>query len=317
MGTPVRRINPRIANYVNRHLLELSVKEMKKVVFSLPKPWKQNKIGRPSHNPRIVVIFCMLKVMFCQTYDSIENMSRDPRIKKILGVKKLPGHSVVHRGMLKLRQKYIRRVNRKLTKKFKRKGINLAVDSTGFKTKTSSAWYDIRIKRKNRKKDFEKLHALCSPDDGLIYDYRITDGKAHDSPHLRPMLNSFNELGNVAGDSGYLSRKNCQAVSDRGGKPYFKPKINVKARSESYPAWRKMIQEFKEHTTIWFNVYHIRSYVEALFSGVKRRFDECLYSVKKRVRRRELALKVICYNIKQSLFIQLSERLGTDLWIKP
>lgn len=317
MGKPIRRINPKIANYVNRHLLELSVKELKKIVLSLPEPWEQNSKGRPSHDPRIVAIFCILKVMFCQTYDSIENMSRDTRIREILEIEKLPGHSVIHRGMLKIRQKYIRKVNKKLTTKFRRKGINLAVDSTGFKTKTSSAWYDIRIGRKNSKKDFEKLHTLCSPDDGLIYDYRITRGNAHDSPQLIPMLNGFNDLGNVAGDSGYLGRKNCQTVSDIGGTPYFKPKTNVKARSKTYPAWRKMIREFREHSTKWFNVYHIRSYVEALFSGVKRRFDECLYSIKKRVRRRELALKVVCYNVKQVLFIQLSEGLGVDLWIKP
>jgi len=302
--------------FVDRRILDLAVRELKNVVFKLPKPWKEANTGRPGYDPRIVAIMCFLKVMFCKTYDSLEaEISRDPRVKRILNAKKLPGHSVCHRGMLKLRQSYVRRVNNLLVKSFKRRGLDLTVDSTGFSTRESSEWYDIRIRRKNSKKVFEKLHALCSPENGLIYDYRISDGNAHDSPFFRPMLNSFSEVGKVAADPAYLSRENCQAVADKKGKPYIKPRINVKARSKNHPAWRRMILEFRQHTTKWLNEYHIRSFIESVFRSVKARQEDFLYSLKKRVRRLELAMKVVCYNVRRVLYIRTAEIMRVDLWV--
>ena len=49
--------------------------------------------------------------------------------------------------------------------------------------------------------------------------------------------------------------------------------------------------------------YHIRSMVEAVFSSIKRCFGPDIKSIKGWLKRRELAIKVLAYNIKRVLYI--------------
>jgi transposase len=76
--------------------------------------------------------------------------------------------------MKKLSIKYIRKVMNRVTCFLRRKGMNIAVDSTGFRTGNSSTWYDIRIKRKNKGKDYIKLHISMDIDTGIIHWFTMT-----------------------------------------------------------------------------------------------------------------------------------------------
>jgi hypothetical protein len=49
--------------------------------------------------------------------------------------------------------------------------------------------------------------------------------------------------------------------------------------------------------------YHIRSMVEAVFSSIKRCWGPDIKSIKGWLKRRELAIKVLAYNIKRVLYI--------------
>ena len=308
-----------MTNRVNRDLFGLAARDVKKAVFSLPKPWEKKKEGRPAHDPRIVVCLLVLKALFNYTYDTAEsNLTKSSDLKRILGMEKLPGHSVLYRGMQKLSQEYIRRLNKRLTVRFRRRlgrKVDIALDSSGFRTKTSSHWFDIRVKRRNSRKDNEKLHIACDVNLGLIWNYCITDYKAHDSPFLKSLLSVFTVLRYVMGDAAYPSRDNCKEVAKKGGKPFLMPRKNSSPRPKGSKAWRDMINDFLHFMEYFLGVYHMRSCVESVFSSLKRRFGNFLRSVKKRVRRRELALKVLAYNVKQSLYVQTADELGVPLWI--
>jgi hypothetical protein len=56
--------------------------------------------------------------------------------------------------------------------------------------------------------------------------------------------------------------------------------------------------------------YHIRSMVEAVFSSLKRCFGPNIKSIKGWLKRRELAIKVLAYNIKRVLYIERAKDLG-------
>lgn len=61
---------------------------------------------------------------------------------------------------------------------------------------------------------------------------------------------------------------------------------------ESDPdVWKAMVAFARENTGEWGKIYHLRSYVETIFSAIKTR-----------IRRKQLALKVLAYNIKQMLY---------------
>lgn len=315
MGCANKRINPKILNHINRNFVKLFTKAVIKAVNQLPPPWESNRKGRKGHDLRKVAVCCILKVAFIETYDGIESHVKDSEILKQY-YDGLPGHSVIHRGMQKLSIKYIRKVMNRVIKSLRKKGMNIAVDSTGFSTKNSSKWYDIRIGRINTRKDCMKLHISIDVETGIIHWFVITDWKRHDSKEFENLVKNLPELGNVFGDKSYSSRKNCQIVADKNGKPYLLFKENATNKAKGKPAWIISIREYKSNKEKWLKIYHLRSIIESVFASIKRRWGNFLYSKKKWMQKKELALKVLAYNIKQILLVEHAKERGIPLWVK-
>jgi len=116
----------------------------------------------------------------------------------------------------------------KIKKTFKKinKKLIAAPDSSGFSTRNSSVWFDIRIGRKNKRKDCYKLHIVVDVQRGYVLDFHITDSKKNDCPVLKKLLRNIKFLKKLVADAGYLSRENCILVGKRGGKPYIWVKKN-------------------------------------------------------------------------------------------
>jgi transposase len=313
MGCAKKRINPKILNHVNRNFNQRYTKAVIKAVKHLPPPWKPNNKGRKGHNSREVTAGCILKVGFNQTYDGIEAYLKESETFK-QNFDDLPGHSVIHRGMQKLSIRYIRKVMNRVTCFLRRKGMNIAVDSTGFRTSNSSTWYDIRIKRKNKRKDCIKLHISMDIDTGIIYWFTMTPWNRHDSREFENLIKHLPELGATFGDKAYPSRRNYQLVVDKNGTPYLCFKENATNKAKGKPAWIIHIRKYKNDKETWLSVYHLRSIVESVFSSIKKRWGSFLRSQKKWMQKKELSLKVLSYNVKQVLLVQYAEECKIPLW---
>ena len=313
MGCAKKRINPKIMNHVNRNFNELYTKQVIKAVQQLSPPWKPNKKGRRGHNPKGIATGCILKVGFNQTYDGIEAYLKESKTFKTY-FDDLPGHSVIHRGMTKLSVKYIRKVMNRVTRFLRRHSMNIAVDSTGFRTGNSSIWYDIRIKRKNKRKDCIKLHISIDIDTGIIHSFTMTPWNRHDSREFEKLLKHLPELGCTFGDKAYPSRNNYQLVADKNGIPLLCFKDNATNKAKGHPAWIIHITKYKNDKETWLEAYHLRSIVESVFSSIKKRWGSFLRSRKKWMQKKELSLKVLSYNVKQVLLVQYAEECKIHLW---
>jgi len=313
MGCAKKRINPKILNHVNRNFNQDYTKAVIKAVHRLPLPWKPNERGRKGHDPCEVAAGCILKVGFNQTYDGIEAYLKESKTFK-QHFKDLPGHSVIHRGMKKLSIKYIRKVMNLIIRFLRRKGMSIAIDSSGFRTGNSSIWYDIRIKRRNKRKDCIKLHISVDVDTGIVHWFTITSSRRHDSPEFKNLIKHLPELGNVLGDKAYSSRDNCQIAADKKGKPYLHFKDNVTNKAKGKPAWIISVREYKNNTEEWLSTYHLRSIVESVFSSIKRRWGSFLRSKRKWMQKKELSLKVLSYNVKQVLLVKYADERKIPLW---
>jgi len=106
MGCTKKRINPKVANHVNRNSAAVFTKMVIKAVRFLPPQWITNKKGRKGHNLQTVVIGCLLKVGFNQTYDGIEAHIKNSEIFRELYTVLL-GYSVIQRGMHRFSITYI------------------------------------------------------------------------------------------------------------------------------------------------------------------------------------------------------------------
>ncbi len=88
-------------------------------------------------------------------------------------------------------------------------------------------WYDIRMGKERKKKEFLKLHVAENIENGLLVNCTVTEGKAHDSLQFKKVLEGLDKLEFAVGDSSYLSQTNCRLVEDLGGKhfkyPSFQP----------------------------------------------------------------------------------------------
>ena len=316
MGKPKRRVSPRLANQVNRDFDHLVALSLIAVVRNVDPPWERNSFGRPCWDPKVVAVCLFMKIFLSRSYDGIEAYFKtNTFVAHHLHLEQLPGHSVIARGMLKMPTSYIRLISRLVTFQLRRRGVDIAVDSSGFSLKTSSNWFDIRIKRKSTKKDYIKLHIVIDVDTGIILHFTITDWKGSDSKEFQRLIRDLSRIGKAAGDKAYSSRANCQAVADKKGKPFLCFKANATGKARGYPAWQISFRAYTDNPDEWMDEYHIRSMVEAVFSSLKRCWGSHVRSVKGWLKRRELAIKVAGYNIKRVLYIERAKDLGIPFWV--
>lgn len=322
MGKPKKKVSPKITCSVNRNMDELAMKEIVKAVKDVNVCWENvDKRGCP-HHPVVVTVCCVLKVMMNRTYDSIEAYVKNNKLlkglfKEHLDGKGMPGHSVIYRGMQKLTRNYIKKLNKRITIRFRRKRITVIVDSTGFSLSTSSKYFDIRIGRKNSRKNNAKLHLLVCASTGIVPEFRITnwEGKGTgDGPQFRKMLKVLQEIERAIGDGTYSSRASCNAVAEKKGQAIFHVRSDATTKAKNSPEWKKMVTLFKENPELYETIYHIRSFIEAVISSIKKRWGSFLKSKKKRMQKKELALKTLSYNVKQVLYNKRAEKLRISLW---
>jgi transposase len=315
MGKPKRRVSPRLANRVNRDLDHLMALSIMSVVERAKPPWERNSVGRPCWDPKVVAICLFMKVFTTRSYDGIEAyLKTNAFIGQQLKLMRLPGHSVIARSMTKMPLPYIRTLSRLITFQMRRRGMDVAVDSSGFSLKTSSKWFDIRIRRQSSKKDYLKLHIVIDVETSIILQFTITDWRGSDSREFKRLIRDLPRLGKAAADKAYSSRANCQAVAEKKGQPFIAFKANATGRAKGYPAWQISFRAYREHPEEWLDAYHIRSVVEAAFSSIKRCWGPDIRSIKGWLKRRELAIKVVAYNLKRVLYIELGKEWGIPLW---
>ena len=78
----------------------------------------------------------------------------------------------------------------------------------------------------------------------------------------------------------------------------FKANATAKATRHGKYHSRRNIDE-------WMGEYHIISVVESVFSSIKRCFGPDIKSIKGWLKRRELAIKVLAYNIKRTSIVSI------------
>jgi hypothetical protein len=256
-----------------------------------------------------------------KTYADYEiEMRTDPRICKAFEMDLLPGKSTLQRGMELLTFDLLQQINLLLLKDVMKKRLNVLIDSSGIRIFARSIWFCLRIKKEISKKDCDKVHLAVCADLLLILNWRITDGKRHDSPFFVILLKPFYWLGNVMADKGYLSRPNFQFVWNRRGQAFIPFKKGKKKKSngkpKGFPAWKFAFDFWKVLNGLYMSIYHQRSRIEAVFSALKKRYGDKLNCKSAKMRRREMSLRLISYNIRILICARHAEKNNMPLWVR-
>lgn len=315
MGKPKIRLNPQIDSIRNRVLLEKGAKILLSIALLLPSPKMRTGKGRRPYDYRIVLVICILRVLLRKRYADYETEMRfDKRLMELLGLNKLPCKSTINSYALQFKLGFLSNFNRKLIASWIKKPVDLLLDSSGIRLVGRSIWFCIRTKKKILKKDCDKIHIAVSLCSLLIANFRISNSKANDSPFLRKLLKSFTKLGLVIVDKGYSNKTNAEYVAKKKG-AFFSP-FKKNAQPTGLNIWAYLWKLWKVFPSLCKTIYNHRSKVEAVFSALKNKYGDQLFSRKWYMRRREMAMRFIAYNVRIIVGIQIAREKGIPLWVR-
>jgi hypothetical protein len=316
MGKPITRLNPKVESQCQRILFIRALELIIKIAMILPKI-DSKKPGPKPYDYRIVLSLCIFRILLRKTYADYEiEMRQDMRICEILKIKILPGKSTLQRCLSSMKMDTLRQLNQILLGKWINRKLNISLDASGIQILGKSIWYSLRIKRTISKQDCDKIHLAICNDTMLILNWFMTRGTKNDSPFFRRLLKPFKFLGVILADKGYLSRVNYQFVYERNGSAFIPFKKNSTAKPKSCPAWKFAFNLWNLMPSIFKKIYNQRSRVECVFSALKKRWGDRLYSRKACLRRREMAMRFIAYNIRLIIFLEYSVEVGLSLWVR-
>jgi hypothetical protein len=315
MGKPNIRLNPQIDSIRNRVLLEKGTAVLLSAALLLPAPAQKTGRGRRPYDYRIVLVLCILRILLRKKYADYETEMRfDKRLMEMLNLGKLPCKSTVNNYAFTFTLKHLSNFNKMLIEAHLKKPVDLLLDSSGIRLVGRSIWFCIRTKQKILKKDCEKIHVAVSLCSLLIANFKISSMRKHDSPFLKKLLRPFRMLGLVLADKGYNSKKNVKYVIGKKG-AFFSPyKSNVTGKG--FSLWSKLYTMWQAFPSLCEAIYHQRSKVEAVFSALKKRYGDQLYSTLWFMRRREMAMRFIAYNVRIIVGLQIAQEKGISLWVR-
>jgi len=176
---------------------------------------------------------------------------------------------------------------------------NFATDKTGERTKTYSSWYSIRCKKETYKRDHINVHITIGCELHPVVAINVLSEKGKDNiifrEHINKIKNDFN-INISSGDGVYLSRENCTAVEEAGGKPRFHLKKGLTKKPKGHPAWKYMLTYAEQHPEEYDDEYHIRSNVESTNSAKKKKFGDTVYCKNDTAKEQESHITWCCYN---------------------
>ena len=316
MGEPISRLNPKIESRMQKVFLSEATKLLLFVALMFPGKGRKKRSQQP-YDYRIIMVLCILRILLLKTYADYEiEMRTDQRICSLLGLQILPGKSTIQRGMKFLELKTLIEFNRLMLSTWMNRKLNLMLDASGIKLVGRSIWYSIRIKKPILRRECDKIHLAACSDLLLIMNWEITNWKKHDSPFLEILLSPFKILGLVFADAGYSSRKNIQLIADKKGGAFIPFNKRATSKPKSHPAWKHLHNLCIKFKTIFDSIYHQRSKIETIFSVLKKRYGDMLYSKSKEIQHREMSARFIAYNVRVFLYWRYAMQNNVNLWVR-
>ena len=314
MGKPKIRLNPQIDSIRNRVLLKKGTEILLSIALLLPAPEYKGR-GRKPYDHRLVLVLCILRVLLRKKYADYEaEMRFDKRLCEMLKLEALPCKSTVNNYAFQFKLGFLSNFNRKLIGAWIKKPADLLLDASGIRLVGRSIWFCIRTQKRIRRKECDKIHIAVSLCSLLIANFKISNSRRNDSPFLRKLLRPFRLLALVIVDKGYSNKTNASFVANKKG-AFFSP-FKKNAKHSGLNIWGYLHNLWQSFSSICESIYHQRNKVEAVFSALKKRYGDQLYSQRWYMRRREMAMRFIAYNVRIIIGIQIAREKGIPLWVR-
>lgn len=170
------------------------------------------------------------------------------------------------------------------------------IDSTGFECTHPSHYYCTRINTPYPVDGFYSLHAVIDQRDGYVRSCKTSAKKIHDAITLRPLVKKLKQkLRVLYADRGYDSEKNYKFLVEKlDCTPLILQKNILKPLEKCKGKYRREIREVFD-----YGEYLKRNKIEGIFSTIKRKYGSNLTTKGTSNQQKELALKIILYNLEK------------------
>ena len=259
------------------------------------KEMNKDKVGEPFHYPdTFLLLLGYAKAYFHLPYRQTEGIAQGHAKGKVPSI---PHYTTINRRINKLDIK----IKDNTSKEFEDDYFIIAIDGTGIKVTNRGQW--IRDKWGIRK-GYLKIHIAVDIKSKKILSMKVTDEHVHDSKMLPELVQNIIKSNSATAsklfaDGAYDSNEIFRCLADNGILPCIKLRKNAKVRWKkgntlrnlSVISQKKDLQRWKDNVS-----YGQRWIAETVFSCIKRRFGEYVYSVKLKHTIQEMMLKASLYN---------------------
>jgi transposase len=261
-----------------------------------------SELDRPVHRREFKLsslsVLLLLKLMFGISYRTIASATKDLQIYQLLEMKRAPCYKTIQNTMQYLTKGILKSINQRLVPKTTMLG---GLDSSGMKIHHKGAWIVIRFRKNPQQREFKKVHLFVDLISKKILYCCMTTGKASDSKQVKKLLQGCQwiQVDIILGDKGYDSRECFNEITHFGATPGIPVRRNATTKSRGCASRRKAVLAQKKDYEHWKQQmqYSMRCVVESVFSGLKRRFGEHLFSIKEQFRTVEMWLRTILWNV--------------------
>ncbi len=255
--------------------------------------------GMTAYPPKAMAVVCTLMEAEARTCrKTVGHLRINPNLARMVGLLRIPSKGAIWRAYGLIPEPYMREVHTRIIGDAMVAG-SVAGDSTGYSGNRLARWFSIRHGQVRLKRGWVKLHSIVDVSTRTALDYLVADVYASDIAGLWPMLGRLEDgTGLFCLDAAYLARKICDAISDKGMTPRIRPKSNTVCKSGGSQAWGGMIRTHRDEMARFMDEYHQRSIIEAVFGAIKKMYGNHLRSRRRGRQGREIAIRVICYNVE-------------------
>ena len=246
----------------------------------------------------MAVICILMEAEACTHRKMVGHLKMNRSLAMKAGLHRMPSKSTMWSAYGMIPGSYLRGVHTRIIGGVMVTG-SLTGNSTGYSSNRFVRWFGIRHDQVRLKRGWVKLHSIVDASTRTVLDYLVTDGYTSDITGLWPMLGRIEEgTGFFCLDSAYLARKICDAISDKGMVPRIRPKSNIVCKNGGSQAWGDITRTHRDELVRFMDEYHQRSIIEAVFGAIKKMYRNYLRSRRRARQSREIAIRVICYNIE-------------------
>jgi hypothetical protein len=233
-------------------------------------------------------------------YRNIVDWIEGHDITKILKLKSIPHFTTLQKFFKRFSTRLFEKILVQTIRQFDILDARVAIDSSGYSSHHVSKYFVWRIKGRIKRKFFMKDSIVIDTDRQIILSNYSRIGPSHDNIDFKPLINKARKRVDiilVTADKGYDDESNHMLVKSMNATCIIPVREWSYSRPRTGRYRKKMFYNFDKEQ------YGHRNKSETVFFVIKSKFGETLSSRSTLLKKKEIKMKNVVYNLYRKVKI--------------